>query len=65
MRLWVGLARARGMSGRRLEQGPKLRSPSPSSELLEMDSFLIFLAGFTSTSCHRKEFYVRNRSKSS
>ena len=41
----MGLARAGGMSGRRLELGPKLRSPSPSSELLEIDTFFIFLAG--------------------
>ena len=46
LRVWVGLARAGGMSGRRVEQGPKLRSPRPSSEELLIETFFIFLPGF-------------------
>ena len=53
MRLCLGLAMAAGMSGNTVEM--KLKSPNPSSELLEMDSFLpsdFFLGSFlASTSC--------------
>ena len=58
MRLCLGLARAAGMSGNTVET--KLKSPNPSSELLEIDSFLPsdFLLGsflaFTSCISSRK-----------
>ena len=53
LRLCLGLAMAAGMSGNTVEM--KLKSPNPSSELLEMDRFPpsdFFLESFfASTSC--------------